>query len=167
MNNSSILIGAVAIGVIAFGGKKIMDLKVDLAKASENEKKFAPYIKSIEEKYKIPEGVLHRLLKAESSFLDSIINGIKRSSTGALGIAQFMPATAKEWVGSEKNALNPSLAIDGAARYLKWIYTNIGMDWTKTIAAYNWGIGNVKDKGLSRAPLETKNYVKKILGVTL
>jgi soluble lytic murein transglycosylase-like protein len=167
VNNSYILIGAAAVGVIAFGGKKVMDLKVDLAKAGENEKKFAPYIQTIESKYGIPSGVLHRLLKAESSFLTSIITGTKRSSTGAMGIAQFMPATAREWLGSEQNALNPSEAIDGAARYLKWIYNNIGMDWTKTVAAYNWGIGNVKNKGLSRAPSETKKYVKKILGVTL
>ena len=78
-----------------------------------------------------------------------------------------MPATAREWLGSEQNALNPSEAIDGAARYLKWIYNHVGMDWTKKVAAYNWGIGNVKNKGLSRAPSETKKYVKKILGVTL
>ena len=86
---------------------------------------------------------------------------------GELGIDQFMPATAREWLGSEANALNPSEAIDGAARYLKWIYNHVGMDWTKTVAAYNWGIGNVKNKGLSRAPSETKKYVKKILGMTL
>lgn len=167
MNNTYLLAGAAGIAVIAFTGKKVMDLKVDLAKAGENEKKFAPYIATIEDKYGLPSGLLHRLLKQESSFLTSIITGAKRSSVGALGIAQFMPATAREWLGSEQNALNPSEAIDGAARYLKWIYNNIGMDWTKTVAAYNWGIGNVKNKGLSRAPSETKKYVKKILGVTL
>lgn len=167
MNNSYFLIGAVAVGVVVFGGKKAMDLTADLSKAGENEKKYAPYIATIENKYGLPSGMLHRLLKAESSFLTSIITGAKRSRVGALGIAQFMPATAREWLGSEQNALNPSEAIDGAARYLKWIYNNVGMDWTKAVAAYNWGIGNVKNKGLSRAPTETKKYIKKILGVTL
>ena len=167
MNNSHLLIGAALVGVVAFGGKKAMELKADLSKAGENEKKFAPYIATIEDKYGLPSGLLHRLLKAESSFLTSNITGATRSRVGALGIAQFMPATAREWLGSEQNALNPSEAIDGAARYLKWIYNHVGMDWTKTVAAYNWGIGNVKNKGLSRAPSETKKYVKKILGVTL
>ena len=97
----------------------------------------------------------------------SNITGKKRSSTGALGIAQFMPATAREWIGTEAAALNPALALDGAARYLKWLYAQVGNDWTKAVAAYNWGIGNVKKKTLASAPTETKNYVKKILGVSI
>src|ERR1051325_8934184 len=46
--------------------------------------------------------ILYRLLYQESRFRPEIINGTVRSSTGALGIAQFMPATAREWLGSEE-----------------------------------------------------------------
>jgi soluble lytic murein transglycosylase-like protein len=164
VNNTYILLGALGVGVLAFGGKKVLDLRVDLKKAKETELKLAPYIQTIEDKYGIPSGLLHRLLKTESNFLPDTISGKTTSKKGALGIAQFMPATAREWLGSEKNALDPSTAIDGAARYLKWIYKQVGNDWTKTVTGYNWGVGNVRDKGLALAPTETKNYIKRVMG---
>lgn len=159
MKKEYIVIGVGSLILIGFGGNKVIDLK----NASENEKKYAPFIRDVESKYNIPTGVLHKLLKTESSFKTSIINGKTRSKTGALGIAQFMPATAKEWLGSVDNALNPTKAIDGAGKYLKWLHSSLG-GWTEAVAAYNWGIGNVKNKGLAKAPLETRNYIKKIIG---
>ena len=164
MKTSTLLLGSAAAFLIIGGGTKTM---IDLKNASENEKAYAPMIANIEKKYSIPSGLLHKLIKAESAFRSDIITGKKRSSTGALGIAQFMPATAREWIGTEAAALNPALALDGAARYLKWLYAQVGNDWTKAVAAYNWGIGNVKKKTLASAPTETKNYVKKILGVSI
>lgn len=162
MNNILILGGVAFVGVAIFGSKTV----IDLSKASDNEKKYAPYIAAIENKYGIRTGVLHKLIKQESAFRTDVITGTKKSGVGALGIAQFMPATAKEWLGSTQNALNPELAIDGAGRYLKWLYGQLG-DWTKAVAAYNWGIGNVKNKGLANAPSETQKYVKNILGVAI
>jgi soluble lytic murein transglycosylase-like protein len=164
MTNTKFLLGAVVlgVGVTVYKGKNM----IDLSNANENEKKYAPLIAEKETKYGIKTGVLHKLIKQESAFRTDVITGAKKSSVGALGIAQFMPATAKEWLGSAQNALNPALAIDGAARYLKWLYMQTG-EWTKAVAAYNWGIGNVKNKGLASAPSETKKYVKNILGVTV
>lgn len=166
MKNSTLIIGAIAVSALAVGGFFTVNYAVDLKNASENEKKYAPYIAAMEDKHNIPKGLLHRLLKQESAFRTDIITGKKKSSVGALGIAQFMPATAREWLGSESAALNPQAAIPGAARYLKWLYTQTG-NWQKAVAAYNWGIGNVKNKGLAYAPSETKNYVKSITGVTV
>ena len=79
-----------------------------------------------------------------------------------MGIAQFMPATAREWLGSEAAALDPNAAIPGAARYLAWLYNRTG-GWAEALAAYNWGIGNVQRKGLARAPAETRDYFSTIL----
>jgi len=146
-------------GLLFFGGKQVIDLK----KASENEKLFAPLIAAAEIKHGIPTGLLHRLIKAESSFKTNIINGKERSPVGALGIAQFMPDTAVQELGSVQAALNPALAIDGAGKYLKKIYNYVGKDWTKAVAAYNWGMGNVVKKGLARAPKETRDYIAKII----
>lgn len=170
-NANTFLIGGVAVlGLIVWGGKSAIDLtnaNIDLTNANDNEKRLAPFIKAIEEKHGIKSGVLHKLLKQESAFRTDVITGAKKSSVGALGIAQFMPKTAIEWLGSTQKALEPEAAIEGAGRYLKWLYLQCANDWTKAVAAYNWGIGNVKNKGLASAPSETRKYVKKILGVSI
>lgn len=150
-------------GLFFLGGNTVINLK----DASENEKKYAPLIAATEQKYGIPTGVLHKLIKAESAFRTDIITGKTRSSVGALGIAQFMPLTAIEELGSVQAALDPIKAIEGAGRYLKKIYAYVGNDWTKAVAGYNWGMGNAKKKVLAAAPQETKDYVKKILGVVV
>lgn len=111
----------------------------------------------------IEPGVLYNLLNAESHFRSDIITGAVKSKTGALGIAQFMPETAIEELGSVAAALDPSLAIPGAARYLAKLIANTG-SVVSGVAAYNWGIGNVQRKGLSHAPAETVAYVKNITG---
>lgn len=107
----------------------------------------------------IPAGMLARLLWQESRFNPKIIDGRQVSPVGALGIAQFMPETAKEW---GVDPLDPFAAIAGAGRYLAWLFRQVGA-WDKALAAYNWGIGNVKKKGLAVAPLETRNYFSQIL----
>lgn len=121
-----------------------------------------PYQQTIsftEQAYGIPESLLARLLYEESRFRPDIITGQTKSPVGAVGIAQFMPATAKEW---GVNPLDPDDAIDGAGRYLVHLYNRFG-SWDKALAAYNWGPGNVSRKGLDKAPAETRQYVAKIL----
>lgn len=122
-----------------------------------------PYLAAIasaEAAHGIPQHMLARLLWQESRFRDDIITGAVKSSAGALGIAQFMPATAAE-MGIDP--LNPWQAIDGAARYLRRLYDALGRDWAKALAAYNWGIGNVQRRGLDAAPAETRAYYASIL----
>ena len=143
---------------------------LDLGETLKNNAFGTPYddlIYSSAETYGIPPTVLYNLLRAESAFRPEIIDGRRRSRTGALGIAQFMPATALEEMGSVEAALDPLQAIPAAARYLRKLQNSFGGDLTKAVAAYNWGIGNVKRKSLARAPEETVNYVFKILGVNL
>ena len=111
----------------------------------------------------VPVTILSWLLWKESRYSPAIIDGTRRSSVGAMGIAQFMPATAREELGSEAAALDPSRAIPGAARYLAKLYRSVGT-WDKALAAYNWGIGNVQRKGLAAAPAETRDYYTTILG---
>jgi soluble lytic murein transglycosylase-like protein len=162
--------GLSALLIIGYGGKTVIDLK----NASEIEKTLAPYIADTEKKHGLPDGLLHRLLKQESHFRKDIITGKTRSSVGAVGIAQFMPATAKEYLGSVEAALDPIKAIDAAARYVKWLYGYVGKDWKKAVAAYNWGVGNVtkfyagtlKTKSgviVKNMPTETQKYIKAII----
>lgn len=118
-------------------------------------------IRAAEAQYGIPPMMLARLLYQESRFRQDIITGQTRSGVGATGIAQFMPATARE-LGVDP--LDPIASIDAAGRYLSRLAAQLGGDWKQALAAYNWGIGNVKRRGLDAAPTETRNYVAQITG---
>jgi len=121
-------------------------------------------IQSAADDYGVPVQVLAALLWKESRYNPAIIDGSKRSPVGAMGIAQFMPATARQELGSESAALDPDQAVPGAARYLAKLYHSTGT-WAQALAAYNWGIGNVQRKGLAAAPAETVDYYTTILGM--
>lgn len=122
----------------------------------------APYadaIRAAEAKYQLPDSLLARVLYQESRFRPDVISGTTKSSVGAQGIAQFMPATAAD-LGVDP--LDPFQAIPAAGRYLRQLFDRLG-SWERALAAYNWGIGNVQRKGLEAAPLETRNYVAQVL----
>ncbi|AVO43336.1 hypothetical protein C6571_16770 [Simplicispira suum] len=121
--------------------------------------KYAQAIAAAEAANGLPRDMLARLLWQESRYREEIIAGRVRSPAGALGIAQFMPATARE-LGI--NALDPFQAIPAAARYLARLYGMFG-NWSEALAAYNWGMGNVQRRGLDAAPTETRNYYRQIL----
>jgi len=120
---------------------------------------YADLIARAERQHGIPESLLARVLYQESRFREDIITGRTRSPAGALGIAQFMPATARE-LGIDP--LNPQQAIPAAALYLRRLYNATG-DWAKALASYNWGIGNVTRRGIEVAPAETQAYMREIL----
>jgi Transglycosylase SLT domain len=97
---------------------------------------------------------------------ESGFNPTAVSSKGALGIAQFMPATAR---GYGINPLNPQQALPAAAKMMASLYAKY-KNWGLALAAYNAGSGTV-DKYLAGKlpgglPSETTNYVQSILGST-
>jgi soluble lytic murein transglycosylase-like protein len=107
----------------------------------------------------VPVSILAWLFWKESRYNPDIIDGTIRSRVGALGIAQFMPATAED---EGIDPLDPSQAIPAAASYLARLYRSAGT-WAAALAAYNWGIGNVQRKGINAAPAETVDYYTSIL----
>jgi soluble lytic murein transglycosylase-like protein len=119
---------------------------------------FADEIRAAEVRYSLPENLLARLLYQESRFRPEIIDGSVRSSTGAIGIAQFMPATAAEL---SVDPTDPHASIKAAAKMLRRLYDKFG-DWSSALAAYNWGEGNVARKGIAQLPEETAKYVAEI-----
>lgn len=128
--------------------------------------KYQPAIAAAGIRYGLPPELLDRLLFKESSYNLDVITGRRRSKAGALGIAQFTPATAA-YLGI--NPLNPLQAIDGAARYLANLYSRFG-SWPLALAAYNWGGGNVRAWQAGRkttVPRETLQYVAAISGEPL
>jgi hypothetical protein len=109
-------------------------------------------------KYNLPAPVLAGLLAHESAGFDpAVLSGQRRSSAGAIGIAQFMPGTAAE-MGVDP--LNVAQAIDGAARYLSQNMShpnNPGNSLNWAISAYNSGPGAV---GMSQ---ENREYFGKVM----
>lgn len=102
-------------------------------------------------------GVSPALLAAVAQ-TESAGNTKARSHVGAVGLMQFMPATARSL---NVDPLNPQSAIDGAARLLKSHMKTFGST-DLALAAYNAGPGNVRKYGGIPPFTETQNYVKKI-----
>jgi soluble lytic murein transglycosylase-like protein len=72
---------------------------------------------------------------------------------------QFMPATAE---GLGVNALDPTSAINGAAKYLSSLTEQFGST-ELALAAYNAGPGTVSRYGGIPPYSETQNYVRAVM----
>lgn len=121
---------------------------------------YASTISDAEQRNGIPTDVLARLLYQESHWRADIISGQKLSPAGAIGISQFMPATAAE-MGVDPT--DPVQSIYGAGRYLRKMF-NLFNNWSYALMAYNWGPGNVQKylAGERNPPPETVAYVHDI-----
>jgi hypothetical protein len=102
----------------------------------------------------VDASLLAAVAQQESSFNSSAV-----SPAGAQGLMQFMPATA---AGLGVNALDPSSAIDGAARYLSNLTKQFGST-ELALAAYNAGPGTVTRYGGVPPYPETQNYVRAVM----
>jgi len=104
-----------------------------------------------------------RQIQQESGFNPGAV-----SPAGAVGIAQFMPATA---ASMGVNPYDPTSALYGGARLMAQLNNEFGGNYAKALAAYNGGPGAViaaQNAGganwLSFCPTESQNYVHIIMG---
>ena len=122
---------------------------------------YVDIFKRASEKYNVPYEILISVAKAESDF-----NKNDLSKSGAMGIMQLMPETAK-WLGVT-DPYDPEQNIMGGARELAE-KINKHKSLKLGLAAYNAGSGAVQKYGGVPPYAETQNYVKKIadyLGVS-
>jgi hypothetical protein len=91
---------------------------------------------------------------------------IRVTGSPSIGIAQFQPATAKRF---NIDPTDPEQSIKGQAAYMGELLKQFGGDYSKALAGYNWGEGNVQkaitkygDDWLKHAPASTQDYVKTI-----
>ena len=96
---------------------------------------------------------------AESDFRPDVMDCSAPSDAGALGIMQFMPATATE---RGVDPCDPASAIPGGARYLLELYQQFGR-WDLATAAYNAGPDKVTQYGGIPPYAETQNYVAEVM----
>jgi hypothetical protein len=82
------------------------------------------------------------------------------SPKGAMGLAQLMPATARD-LGV--NPADPISNLNGGARYLRQLLDLFDGNVEKALAAYNAGPGRVRSAGGIPAIAETQAYVTSIV----
>ena len=82
------------------------------------------------------------------------------SPKGAIGLAQLMPATARD-LGV--NPADPTANLIGGARYLRYLLDQFDGDVEKALAAYNAGPGRVQRARGVPAIAETRAYVASIV----
>lgn len=130
--------------------------------------------------------VIERGLPAELALLPAIESAYDpkaKSSAGALGLWQFMPATAAQyglkdnwWFDGRRDVLTST---DAALSYLEYLHDYFDGDWLLALAAYNAGEGRVgraieknRSQGLATdfwsldLPDETRIYVPRLLALS-
>ncbi len=104
----------------------------------------------------LPESLVVSVIKQESGF-----NPNARSSAGAEGLMQLMPATAKSM--GVFNTMNPYQNLRGGIKYLAMQIQTFDGNIPKALAAYNAGPEAVKRYNGIPPYKETQNYVESIM----
>lgn len=116
--------------------------------------KYDAIFKKAAKKYGVSESLLKGIAKAESNF-----NAKDVSSSGAMGVMQLMPETAKGL--GVKDPYDPEENIMGGAKCIASKIKEFDGDVRLALAAYNAGSGAVKRNG--GVPSYCKTYVSRVL----
>lgn len=113
-----------------------------------------------EEKANLPRGLIAATIMQESKGNTYDSKGrILTSESGAQGVAQFMPDTAKRF---NVNVADVNSSADGIVSYYKVLLKRYSGNLEKAISAYHAGEGNV-DQGTNIGPVN-RQYVKNVKG---
>ncbi|MEM8962131.1 MAG: lytic transglycosylase domain-containing protein [Acidobacteriota bacterium] len=102
--------------------------------------------------------LVQAVMQAESGY-----NIRAKSSKGAMGLMQLMPATAREL--GVKNPWDAEDNVKGGTLYLRWMLDQFDGNTTLALAAYNAGPTAVSRFGGVPPYKETQHYVAKVLGL--
>lgn len=108
--------------------------------------------------YGLDGAMLHAVISVESQYDPKAV-----SRTGAAGLMQLMPVTARRY--GVVDSFDPVQNINGGAKYLSDLLRQFNGDLHLTLAAYNAGENAVVRNGNRIPPFpETRDYVPKVLG---
>ena len=117
--------------------------------------RFDAIIKTAATRYGVQEGLIKAVIKMESDFNPKAV-----SHAGARGLMQLMPSTAAGL--GVKDSFDPEQNIMAGTRFLRELLEKYGGDLDSTLAAYNWGPGNVDKSRGAFLPRETREYLVKV-----
>jgi soluble lytic murein transglycosylase-like protein len=120
-----------------------------------------PYTAEVEQaaqRYGIEAALLHAVIAVESAY-----NARARSSRGAAGLMQLMPATARRY--GVADVFDPAENVRAGAHYLRDLLKLFDNDLRLALAAYNAGEAAVIKYGRRIPPFrETVAYVPAVVG---
>lgn len=130
-------------------------------------KQYVPLAQDVADTYLIEGELVLAVMKVESGFRSGVV-----SDSGAIGIMQLMPKTAK-WICEKSDVTYDEQKLYEAEYnamlagwYLKYLLDKFDHNWA--LAAYNAGEGNVQewiDEGIAISDIpyaETRGYVNKV-----
>jgi soluble lytic murein transglycosylase-like protein len=113
-----------------------------------------PIITKASSRYGVDAGLIKAVIKAESNYNPNAV-----SHAGAQGLMQLMPGTARGL--GVNNSFDPEQNVMAGTRFLSDLLKHYNGNLDSSLAAYNWGPGNV-DKRPDRLPQETRNYLVRV-----
>lgn len=125
------------------------------ASAQNSREQVEKLIDGVAQEVGLAPALIRSVVRTESNFSPDAV-----SSTGAQGLMQLMPETARELEVAD--SFDPQQNLLGGSRYLKQLLNKYEGDLDHALAAYNWGQGNVDRKGLGQMPQETRDYLVKV-----
>jgi soluble lytic murein transglycosylase-like protein len=119
--------------------------------------RYSSIIQIASKEYGVEPSLIHAVISAESAY-----NQYAVSRTGAMGLMQLMPDTARRY--GVQNMMDPSENIHGGVRYLADLLLMFKGRIDLAVAAYNAGENAVIRYGLKIPPYaETRTYVPRVL----
>lgn len=114
-------------------------------------------VEKIARTYGVESALLHAVISVESRYSPKAV-----SKSGAIGLMQLMPETAKRY--GVVDPLDPLQNLRGGARYLRYLLKKYNNDRNLALAAYNAGEASVAKYGNQIPPYpETTNYVPRVM----
>lgn len=131
--------------------------RIDIASSERNRSRFTPLIDEVAQQLRLRPALLHAVIKAESAYDPKAL-----SRTGARGLMQLMPDTARRY--GVHDSWDPRANLTGGAAYLRDLLVMFEQDLRLALAAYNAGENAVKKFGNQIPPYpETQAYVTRVL----
>ena len=123
-----------------------------------NHPEFSSFASALEQSRGLPAGLLASVITSESRGMNNLV-----SPTNARGVAQFMPATAKEY---NVDVNSPWDSTRGAADFLGDLLKKYNGNVNAAVAHYNGGnaAGNAVSAGRAPPSTETQKYVPAVVG---
>jgi len=123
----------------------------------EELERYTAIIKTASQSYGVDARLVHAVISAESNYNPNAV-----SRTGAQGIMQLMPDTARRY--GVQNSMDPIENIHAGTRYLRDLLAMFKGRLDLALAAYNAGENAVLRSGGIPPYAETRSYVPRVLG---